>query len=316
MVWVLGGNGLLGKEICRELSRCDMPCVSSGREVDITQADALERFMTSAEIASFGGNGSKIKWIINCAAYTDVDKAESNAIEAERINSEGALNIARVARSKGSRLVHISTNYVFDGNLERPYTEDDSIAPLSVYGKTKAAGEENVAKEMTQYYILRTSSLYGFDKDNFVYSMVKMMNKNPSVKAVRDQKVSPTFAGDVAQAVIKLIQKAEGAKSLFGKDSPAPYGIYHYCDSGEATFAEYADAIRDIGRKCGRVARECQVIPCSTADYNAGNEGESAKRPANGVLDTAKIVKALKIHIPSWRQSLEAFMKSNSYKEC
>lgn len=319
MIWVLGSEGLLGKEIGRQLTQCDMAWTGSDKDVDITQTDALEHFITGSEISSFsGGGGDKIKWMINCASYSDIDGAEKGG-EKERalkVNGEGALNAARVARSKGIRLIHISSSYVFNGNQDVPYTEESTVSPVNVYGKSKAIGEENVAKEMTQFYILRTSSVYGFDKDNFVYKMVRSMNKNPTVKAAKDIVLSPTFAGDVAHAVIKLIQKAEGAKTLFGKSSPAPYGIYHYCSEGNVSLADYAEAIRDIGRKCGRVTRDCQVLRCSAKEYNAMKEGSAAAVPMNCVFDTTKITKALKIHIPSWQSSLEAFMKSNNYKEC
>lgn len=311
MVWILGGEGLLGKEIERRLEQCGIKWISSDKDADITKIDTLERFMTSAEASSFGGNGSKIKWIINCAAYTDVDEAESHEEEAAMVNADGATNISRLARAHGIRLIHISTNYVFDGKKSSPYTEDDAVTPINVYGRTKALGEENIAKQMTQFYILRTSNLYGYDKESFVSKIVRLSNerKGTDIPVIKDLMVCPTFAGDAADAVIKLMQKANGARTLFGKDSPAPYGIYHYCASGAVPLPDFAQAIEQAGLRTDVIKGGCKITPCTAEEYQAKTGGPLSMRPVNGEMDCTKISKALRLRIPSWRQSLESFMK-------
>lgn len=314
MVWLVGSDGLLGKAAGKCLTQYGMEW-AGGDSVDITQAGEIEKFLSN--------NVRRIKWIINCAAYTDVEAAEKEEEKAREVNAIGCLNLSRAARSFGMRLVHISTNYVFDGKKTGPYLENDPLSPINAYGRTKAEGEENIAKEMTQFYILRTSCLYG-DGAGFVHKMTEKLNSGAisgkEVRAVFDQKVCPTFAGDAAEAVIKLIRKADAAKTLFGKDSPAPYGVYHYCGAPAVSIAEYAQTILELGKKYGKIKGECKIVPCSTEEYiskllTAGENTSCASmqkralRPSNGELDCTKIAKALKIRIPQWKNSLEMFMK-------
>ena len=162
---------------------------------------------------------------------------------------------------------------------------------------------------MTQYYIIRTSWLYGFTGRNFVYTMTRAMNERESVSVVNDQRGTPTFCGDLVSAVIKLIKKETSATSLFGKKSAAPYGIYHFSNSGEATWFDFACAIYDFGKKYGRIGHECAVRPCSSDEYKT-----KAVRPAYSVLDRTKIETALGIKIPSWQSSLERFIKSDRFE--
>ena len=173
MIWLIGCKGMLGSEVARQLDQNKYNWVGTDKEVDITDREALSAFEKSVETSSYldtTRTDKHIKWIINCSAYTNVDKAEEETELADKLNNEGALNIARTARSIGAKLIHISTDYVFNGKGSQPYTEDMEKDPLGVYGKTKAAGEEAIQKEMTQFYILRTAWLYGFDGKNFVYT--------------------------------------------------------------------------------------------------------------------------------------------------
>ena len=314
MLWLIGCTGMLGREFAYRLSEKKIPFVGTGSEVDIADAEKIETFINKTESASFYASrdvkkDNKIDWIINCAAYTAVDKAEEEAEKAYRTNCTGALNAARTARARSAKLVHISTDYVFDGNVCTPYTEDVPKSPINTYGKTKAEGEDLIAQAMTQYYIIRTSWLYGFGCPNFVYTMTRAMNERESVSVVNDQRGSPTFCGDLVSAVIKLIKKEAGATSLFGKKSAAPYGIYHFSNSGEATWFDFAEAIYDFGKKYGRITRDCSVRPCSSGEY-----ATKAVRPAYSVLDCTKIETALGIKIPSWRLSLEHFIKSERFE--
>ena len=205
MIWLIGCNGMLGTELGRQLTANGFNWVGSDRDVDITDPVALENFAdshdssagTTGNTAASGNIPGKITWIINCAAYTAVDKAESDVELCKKLNEDGPRNIARAARHVGAKLIHISTDYVFDGTGSTPYTEDMAKKPIGVYGETKAAGEDAIQKEMTQYYILRTAWLYGFDGKNFVYTMTNAMNSRDSVKVVADQKGSPTCAIDL-----------------------------------------------------------------------------------------------------------------------
>jgi dTDP-4-dehydrorhamnose reductase len=316
MIWVIGSKGMLGSELGLQLTQADMPWTGTGEEVDITNPQALENFFNSTETASYlsshntenlADNG-KIRWIINCAAYTAVDKSEDDTETAHAVNAEGPMNITRVARAHGAKLIHLSTDYVFDGTSNVPYTENSPKTPLGVYGRTKSEGEDNVAKGMTQYYIIRTAWLYGFDGRNFVYTMTNLMNSRDSIKVVNDQKGSPTFCGDLASVILKFIEKADCATSFFGRNSAAPYGTYNFTNENTTTWYEFAEAIYQYGRKYGRITHDCDIQPCTTAEYPS-----KAVRPSYSVLSKNKIEKELRIKIPAWQASLERFMKSDRF---
>ena len=313
MIWLIGCKGMLGSEVAKQLDEKKLPWVGTDSEVDITDPQALVDFTNKIETAAYFPSDlrradRKIKWIINCAAYTNVDKAEEDTELAEKLNATGPLNIARVARSIGAKLIHISTDYVFDGNGSEPYTEDMAKAPLGVYGRTKSAGEDAIMKEMNTYYILRTAWLYGFDGRNFVYTMTNAMNSHDSVRVVNDQKGTPTYAPDLAAAILKIIDKSENAKSFFGKNSAPAYGIYHFTDEGQTNWYEFACEIYRLGRKFGKITQDCKIEACSTLEY-----GAKVQRPAYSVLSKAKITKALKLKIPKWQNSLEKFFKSERF---
>ncbi len=317
MIWLIGCKGMLGSEIAHQLDEHNIPWVGSDAEVDITDPLALEAFASAHDRAatktggavSKGKTHTKINWVINCAAFTDVNRAESQAELAEKLNEAGPRNIARTARQIGAKLIHISTDYVFDGTATEPYTEQIEKAPLGVYGKTKAAGEDAVQKEMTQYYILRTAWLYGFDGKNFVYTMTKAMNTNESVQVVNDQRGSPTCTTTLASVILKIIETSEKAPTLFGKNSALPYGIYHCTDIADISWFDFAQKIYSLGKKYGRINTDCSVNPCSTQDYPT-----PAQRPAYSVLNKDKLQKALKIKLPDWEESLEKFIKSPRFK--
>lgn len=317
MIWLIGSKGMLGTELGRQLTASKIKWVGTDKEVDITSLDALDNFAASHDIAANrtgstvakGDIPSKITWIVNCAGYTAVDKAEDEAELAKKLNEDGPRNIARAARHIGAKLIHISTDYVFSGEAKEPYTEESVKSPISVYASTKAAGEDAVQKEMTQYYILRTSWLYGFDGNNFVYTMTNLANTRESISVVDDQRGSPTNAQDLASLIVKIILTSENAHSLFGKNSALPYGLYNYSNSGETSWYEFTKKIYEFGKKYKRITQECSINPCSTAEYPA-----KAKRPPYSVLNKDKIQKALKIKIPSWEESLEKFIKSENFK--
>lgn len=287
MIWLIGNKGMLGTEVARQLEENKIDFIGTDRDVDFTDEAATEKFTA----------GKKIDFIINCAAYTAVDKAESEYELAEKLNADGPRNIARLAKRIGAKLVHISTDYVFDGSGCTPRTEDMEINPIGVYGETKAHGEKAVAEETDEFYIIRTAWLYGWAGKNFVYTMIRAMNTHDSIKVVNDQKGTPTFAGDLAAVIVKIIK------------SNVPYGIYHCTDLGEITWWDFTNEIKRQGIECGLVVNPgCAVNPCSTEEYPT-----PAKRPAYSVLSKDKIQKALGIKLPDWKESLGIFLKSDMF---
>lgn len=291
MIWVIGYKGMLGSEICRQLAENNILFVRTDIDVDITDFKALLEF----------ARDWSVKWIINCAAYTAVDKAETDIELAKKLNEDGPANIARVADIMGARLIHISTDYVFDGSGDTPRTEDMPVAPIGVYGVTKAAGEKAVMDNCKDYFILRTAWLYGWAGKNFVYTMIRAMNTHDAVKVVNDQKGTPTFAGDLTKVILEIISR----------DSMIPYGIYHVTDIGEITWWDFTNEIKKQGIETGWInetGKNCVVNPCTTDEYPT-----PAKRPAYSVLSKDKIQKALNINLPDWKESLEKFLASNLF---
>ena len=288
MIWLIGCKGMLGTEISRQLSENKSDFVGTDIDVDITNPQALADFV----------KGKQITYIINCSAYTAVDKAESDADFAKKLNEDGPRNIANLANQIHAKMIHISTDYVFDGTGRTPYTEEMPISPIGVYGKTKAAGESAVRQNLKEHYIIRTAWLYGWAGKNFVYTMIKAMNTHDSVKVVNDQKGSPTFAGDLADVIIQIIKK-----------ETVPYGTYHCTDIGEITWWDFTNEIKKQGVELGLISnKDCVVNPCTTEEYPT-----PAKRPAYSVLSKEKIQTALGIKLPFWKNSLNTFLKSDLF---
>ena len=317
MVWLIGSNGMLGKEISRVLTQHKIQWIGTDRDVDITDPAQLDSFAESHDststqtgnAVSLGKTSEKITWVVNCSGYTNVSKAEEEPEVAAAINEVGVRNITRTTRRIGAKLIHISTDYVFDGSANEPYQDDAKKNPLGAYGKTKADGENAIQKEMTQYYILRTAWLYGFEGHNFVYTMTNAMNTKPEVKVVNDQTGSPTCACNLAAVICRIIESSDKAKHLFGKKSALSYGIYNYTNSGETTWFGFASKIYALGRKYNRITQECTVSPCSSDEFPS-----PVKRPAYSVLSKEKIQTLLHIKIPSWEESLEKFIKSERFE--
>ncbi|MBQ7159294.1 MAG: dTDP-4-dehydrorhamnose reductase [Treponema sp.] len=301
MIWLIGSKGMLGSEVASQLTAAKLAFVTSDADVDITKIEALEHFAVQA--TSQLHSDHKIDCIINCAAYTAVDKAEDDAELAAAVNAKGVANIARVARNNGAKLIHISTDYVFDGTGTRPYTENDAKAPLGVYGKTKSDGEDAIIKGMAKYYILRTAWLYGLHGHNFVYTMTKLTGSKDEIKVVSDQRGTPTNASTLASVIIELVKSDE--KNFI------PFGIYHVTDEGETNWHEFACEINRLAKKYKHIEakHECNILPCTTEEYPT-----KAKRPAYSVLDKTKIQEALHIKLPKWQKSLENFMKDKNFE--
>ena len=313
MIWVIGYKGMLGTEVVKQLQEKKLSWVGTDIEVDISDYTALESFTKSIKTASYfpsqlSKNERQINWIINCAAYTNVKKAEDNIEQAEKINTFGSLNIARICRKIGAKLIHISTDYVFDGKSNTPYTEDEFKTPLNVYGKTKAAGEEAIQKEMNTYYIIRTSWLYGINGNNFVKTIINKSNTEDNFSIINDQFGTPTNAQDLAEVIIKFIDRSVNASGFFGKNSIPAYGIYNFTNNGQTNWFEFAQEIYKLGKKYKKINNECKITSCTSLEYN-----DLVIRPSYSVLDKSKICKELKIKLVDWKVSSEKLIKSTDF---
>lgn len=285
MVWIVGDKGMLGMELSLLLRSRGVPFVGSDRDVDILDPSALSSF----------AKGKGLRWIVNCAAYTAVDRAEDEETQALRINAEGPKNLASLATDIGARLLHLSTDYIFAGDAARPYEEDDPIAPRSAYGRTKAEGEAEVRANSRDSVIIRTSWLYGKYGTNFVHTMLRLMGERDSVGVVDDQAGTPTWSADLAAAIVRVVAPSEPG------GRPFPAGIYHYAGEGQTTWYRFALAIYDLGRRFGLLERECSIAPLTTAQYPT-----KARRPAYSVLSKDKI-RSLGIPTYGWEESLRGF---------
>lgn len=310
-IWIIGNKGMLGQQLCRLLEQEGIPFVGTDLEVSIMDPAALLTFGKEHVHLSVNLHAatqrskvrhplSPIPWIVNCAAYTAVDRAEEDPETCFALNAEGPKNIARVAEELGAGLIQISTDYVFDGvgirdssgNL-RPYREEDPVNPVGVYGKSKAAGEQAVQQSCSRVVILRTAWLYGKYGNNFVSTMLRLMNEREVVRVVNDQRGTPTWAADLSRAILAILQ------------APRPqFGIFQYTNGGECTWYEFASEIYRLGRELGLFSRECRVEPISTDQYPT-----KAKRPQYSVLSKEKIQRVYGVPVPPWQESLKRFLK-------
>ncbi len=275
-ILVTGCNGQLGNEF-QKIARFDIEhnwLFTDVDTLDICAEDSVDRFFKE----------NKIEACINCAAYTAVDKAEDEEEKAREINALAVKKLANVCKSNDSLLIHISTDYVFDGTSIRPYLEDDIVSPNSVYGRTKAEGEQNIISSGCSYIIVRTSWLYSSFGNNFVKTMLRLGSEREFVNVVDDQNGNPTWAYDLANAILLLIRR------FVNTDVKE---IFNYSNEGTIPWSNFAEAIFYIGNK------NCEVRPISTKEY-----GSKANRPAFSALDKSKIKAYTGIKIPFWRESL------------
>jgi dTDP-4-dehydrorhamnose reductase len=238
-----------------------------------------------------GLEGVRPDVVVNAAAYTAVDKAEAEEADAIGVNGEGAGHVAEAAARLGVPLLHLSTDYVFDGALDRPYREDDPPAPAGAYGRSKLAGEKLVAERCENSIIVRTAWVYSPFGANFVRTMLRLNETREEVGVVADQRGNPTSALDIADALIAM------AARLKDDSSPALRGIFHLTGSGEATWADFAEAVFREAAAHGR--RLTHVRRIATADYPT-----PARRPANSRLDNEKLTRVYGFRLPEWRQSV------------
>jgi dTDP-4-dehydrorhamnose reductase len=289
-ILVTGAYGQLGNEV-RILS-ANYPeynfMFTDVDSLDITDKDELIDFVT----------GNDIRYIINCAAYTAVDKAEDDAELCEKINATAVKNLGLAAAEAGAGIIHVSTDYVFDGTSCRPYTEDMPTKPCSVYGKTKLKGEKNLLKACPNAIIIRTAWLYSPFGNNFVKTMIKLGSERESLNVIFDQVGTPTYAEDLADAILKAMDQTIDTDHDKG-------GVYHFSNEGVCSWYDFTIKIHEIAG-----INTCKVNPIETKDYPT-----KAARPHYSVLNKTKIKQAFNITIPHWEASLKNCIKELSEQE-
>ena len=274
-ILITGANGQLGNEMrCKSATSADHYIFTDVAELDITSASAVEELIAN----------EKIEVVVNCAAYTAVDNAEEDEATARLINTTAVENLARACAHNNATLIHISTDYVFGGDGHLPYTEEDATAPLGVYGRTKLEGERAIVATGCNHIIIRTAWLYSEFGRNFCKTMRSLTASKPSLKVVFDQVGSPTYAADLAEAIVHIIESRQTAKS----------GIYHYTNEGVCSWYDFAV---EIARQSGNTA--CHISPCHSDEFPT-----KASRPHYSVLDKTKIKTTFGIEIPHWQESL------------
>jgi dTDP-4-dehydrorhamnose reductase len=280
---LLGGTGQVGEEFRALAMPDDVEVVAPGRDtLDLQDADAIASVI-AAEPWSV---------VINAAAYTAVDRAESEEAIAFTVNAAAPSRLAIETGRRGIPLVQISTDYVFDGKKGSPYVEQDEAAPLNVYGRSKLAGERGVRAANPRHLVLRTSWTYSPYRTNFVKTILRLAAERDRLTVVADQRGRPTAACHVAQACLDI------ALRCASDPERAPYGIYHFAGAGEASWFEFASAIVDLS--ADRRARSPQIVPVRTVDYPT-----PAARPLDARLDCAAIVREFGVRLRPWRETLE-----------
>lgn len=278
-VLVTGADGQLGREMKALTGRLNLPfrfLYTDANELDITDRQQIVSYV----------NDYQIQYIVNCAAYTAVDKAEEDVEKAYVVNAAAVENIARVAGQYGVKVIHLSTDFVFDGKSSVPYTEKMTADPLSVYGQSKLKGEEALQEHAGEWIILRTSWLYSEFGSNFVKTMMRLMNEREQLSIVADQRGTPTYAADLAEMILHMLQHAE--------ENEWKSGIYHFSNRGETTWFGFAQEIKKLAG-----LERCELIPIKTEEFNS-----VAARPAYSVMDLSKICHTFSVVIPSWEEAL------------
>jgi|SRR5690554_5764406 dTDP-4-dehydrorhamnose reductase len=282
-ILITGSNGQLGNElrlVVGENDKINKYYFTDVDELDITSKKDVSEFIVA----------NNIDIVVNCAAYTNVDKAEDDKERADLINHIGPKNLAEACRDKNGLLIHISTDYVFDGTKNTPYTESDETEPLGVYGETKLRGENAILNSGCDYVIIRTSWLYSSFGHNFLKTMQKLTAEKETLNVVFDQVGTPTYAGDLANVIYTVIQEKDNGVII--------NQIYHYSNEGVCSWYDFAVAINEAFK------HKCNIKPCHSDEFPS-----KVTRPSFSVLDKTKIKKVLGIVIYHWRNSMFACTK-------
>lgn len=285
-ILITGANGQLGRSLRDIYSNMNDALLqihyTDSDSLDITDLESLDSFI----------NNNKIDLIINCAAYTAVDKAEEDIENCYKVNSIAVSNIAKCAKKYNSSIIHISTDYVFDGKSHIPYKESDSTNPVSVYGKSKLEGEIALIEQNINYIIIRTSWLYSLYGTNFVKTITRLCSERDSLNVVYDQIGTPTYAPDLANAIFTI------AKTMINDSNFLKKGIYNFSNLGVCSWYDFAVAIAQIN------GFNTKITPVDSKTFVV-----KAKRPHYSVLDKTKIIDTFKLTIPYWRDSLKNAIK-------
>lgn len=281
-ILVTGSNGQLGQTIMNSVHLEEHEFVFTARAAHSGRNNVMQLDITDAEAVMRTVRDNGIELIINCAGYTDVAKAETEQDAAFRINSDAVACLAEAARENGALLIHISTDYIFDGKSSVPYVEEDEASPLNVYGRSKLAGEKVLMESGCRYLIIRTSWLFSRYGKNFLKTILDKSEKQSVLNVVADQTGTPTYAPDLVDAVFHIIGKL-----------PSDSGIYNYSNEGVCSWFDFASEI------CRAAGRSCIVQPCRTADYPS-----NVVRPEYSVLDKKKIKADFSLKIPHWKDSV------------
>jgi dTDP-4-dehydrorhamnose reductase len=288
---IIGASGQLGSELAQQVKNTDFHPVLADcyqpdqtepiRVLDITDPAGIERIFRE----------ERPDMVINAAAYTQVDRAETETGLAFAINRDAPGYLARCCNQAGIPLIHISTDYVFDGKQTRAYAESSPLSPSGIYGRSKAEGEEEVRKHLHQHLIVRTSWVYGVSGQNFVKTMLRLGKEKARIGVVADQSGSPTAAADLATVLLALAGQIAPGKSI-------PWGVYHYCGLGIITSFDFARKIFELAQRFG-YPHYPEVFPITTAEYPT-----PASRPAFSALDCSLISRCFDIHPTPWQESL------------
>ncbi|HPH02871.1 MAG TPA: dTDP-4-dehydrorhamnose reductase [Spirochaetota bacterium] len=290
MIWIIGSNGMLGSRLCGMLSATGMAFTGTDVETSILDPQVLSRFAHEHD---------SIRCMINCSAYTNVDKAESDADTAYAINERGVRNLAEIAARLDIPFIHISTDYVFDGKGTLPYREDDPTNPISVYGASKLAGERAALAACSKTVIIRTAWLYDSHGKNFFLTMLRLFREKGAVSVVSDQQGNPTWAADLARAILSV------AHILQAAPLENMYGVFHFSNEGITTWYDFAREIASQACASHILATNPTVIPVTSDAWPT-----PVKRPAWSALDKTKIKNTFGITVPRWELSLASCLKS------
>ena len=283
-VLITGAQGQVGKELTSIAQDKGFNVIAASRaDLDISQAENVQQFMSQYQPDI----------VINAAAHTAVDKAEDEHDLAFTINRDGAANLAIACSKLNIPLLHISTDYVFDGTKTAPYNENDVVAPLGVYGESKWQGEEAIRQNLSHFLILRVAWVFGAQGNNFVKTMLRLAEDRDELNVVADQFGGPSPAKDIAQTLITLVEKFQQNKTL-------AWGTYHYCGKEKTTWYDFASEIFKQAFELGILNKQIKVNPITTAEYPT-----AAKRPENSMLDCSKLKTTFGINMPEWKEALK-----------
>ncbi|MDR1830169.1 MAG: dTDP-4-dehydrorhamnose reductase [Candidatus Fibromonas sp.] len=279
-MWITGSRGMLGQDLCA-LAKHGFEVFESDKEIDITDEAAVSSYISA----------NKPGIIINCAAYTAVDNAETETELNYKLNAVGPEILGKCSAKIGARIIHISTDYVLSGAAPKPLSEAAPIKPINAYGKAKAEGEAMLAKANPNHWIVRTAWLYGINGKNFVKSMLNLMRTKEQISVVSDQLGNPTWTCDLAAAILKIAE------------NPKLPGIYHFTGEGIASWHEFAVEIQKqaLGKKL--LEHAISILPIASSEWKS-----PAKRPLWSALDKTKIKESFDVHIPAWQDSLYKYL--------